>query len=99
MLFQKSLLMENMSNTPILILEYIESASGQDFSENFAQALAKLHQHQSEDFGLDFDNYIGRLEQYNLPQKQNPVDFYIGLRLEPQFKMAIDKGFEFKNLR
>lgn len=81
-----------------LILEYIESASHQKISENFAQALAKLHQHQSEDFGLDFDNFIGRLEQYNLPQKQNPVDFYIGLRLEPQFKIAIDKGFEFKNL-
>ena len=81
-----------------LILEYIESASGLDFSENFAQALAKLHRHQSEIFGLDFDNYIGRLEQYNQPQKQNPVDFYIDLRLEPQFKMAKEKGFEFGNL-
>ena len=88
----------NYEQHTYLILDHIKSVSGQDFSENFAIALAKLHQHQSENFGLDFDNYIGRLKQINLPRSQNAVDFYINLRLEPQFKMAKEKGFEFKNL-
>lgn len=81
-----------------LLLEYVETESHHNFTETFAASLAKLHQHQSENFGLDFDNFIGRLPQQNLPKEKNAVGFYINLRLEPQFKLAHQNGFEFKNL-
>lgn len=85
-------------NYTYLIINYIEPVSNSGFSENFASALAKLHQNQSDYFGLHFNNYIGRLVQYNQPKIKNAVDFYINLRLKPQFKMAITKGFEFQDL-
>lgn len=81
-----------------LILDFIESGRPDKSSQAFAEALAKLHQNQSDQFGLEFNNYIGRLPQTNLPQKSNALDFYIELRLEPQFKLAHEKGFEFKHL-
>ncbi len=88
----------NYQNHTYLILKYIESGQPQNASEIFAVDLAKLHQNQSKTFGLDFDNYIGRLSQINLPQKESALDFYVELRLKPQFKLAQQKGFEFKNL-
>lgn len=81
-----------------LILKHIESSSSYDFAETFAVALAKLHQKQSDFFGLEFDNYIGRLIQKNTPYQSDPISFYLNLRLEPQFKMAHDNGFEFDGL-
>jgi len=81
-----------------LILEYMASDSSYNFSEAFARALAKLHKHQSDRYGLEFNNYIGRLPQHNLPQENNSLDFYINLRLEPQFKWAREKGFDFKDI-
>lgn len=88
----------DFKNYTYLILDYIKSGKPQNASESFAAALAKLHQTQSDKFGLDFNNYIGRLPQTNLPQKLNALEFYIDLRLEPQFKLARQNGFEFKNL-
>ncbi|QTY26278.1 fructosamine kinase family protein [Flavobacterium sp. CS20] len=88
----------DFKNYTYLILEYIESGQPENSSETFAVALAKLHKTQSETFGLDFNNYIGGLPQPNLPNFDNALDFYINLRLEPQFKLARQKGFEFKNL-
>lgn len=85
-------------NKTYLILKYIESDSSFNFSDTFATALAKLHKNQAEFFGLEFDNYIGRLAQKNIPNQSDPFSFYINLRLEPQFKMAHDKGFEFDNI-
>jgi fructosamine-3-kinase len=65
--------------------------------EKFAEALACLHKTTAKNFGLDHDNYIG-----SLPQQNNfcssASEFYITQRLEPQFKMAADNGFNFKNL-
>ena len=81
-----------------LILNYVKSEKGFNFSEEFATSLAKLHKNRSENFGLDFDNYIGRLHQYNLPKQDNSLDFYINLRLEPQFKLARERGFDFKGV-
>lgn len=81
-----------------LLLEYIESDKSYNFSETFALALAKLHRNQSDYFGLEFNNYIGRLPQHNLPQQENSLDFLINLRLEPQFKLAREKGFDFNKI-
>lgn len=85
-------------NTAYLILEYIPSGKpSKNFSEKFAEALASLHKTTAGDFGLDHDNYIGSLPQQNGFCSSAP-EFYITQRLEPQFKMAAENGFQFKNL-
>lgn len=81
-----------------LIMTFISSGQNKNFSEEFAVALAKLHRNQSDEYGLDFNNFIGRLPQSNLPNTTDAVEFYISLRLKPQFKLAYDKGFRFDNL-
>ena len=74
-----------------LLIEYIESRSRrEDFWELFGAALAEMHKRNSADeFGLDHDNYIGRLPQSN---KMCPdwIDFFINERLEPQLSLALD---------
>ncbi len=86
----------NYKDKTYLLLEYITSDNIYNFSETFATALAKLHRNRTDYFGLEFNNYIGRLPQHNLPRENNSLDFYINLRLEPQFKRAQEKGFDFK---
>ena len=54
------------------------------------QRLASLHRCSSEFFGLDDDNYIGSLRQYNHPNS-NWINFFIEQRLEVQVKLAINK--------
>ncbi len=88
----------NFKSYTYLIIDFVESGQPQNTSEIFAVALAKLHHNNAKQFGLEFNNYIGRLPQTNLPQRDSVLDFYIDLRLEPQFKLAQQKGFEFKNL-
>jgi fructosamine-3-kinase len=81
------------SNSYIL-MEYIESAPPQkDFSKKFGQQLAALHKTTSKDFGYKIDNYIGSLPQYNT-SRPTAAEFYINERLEPQFKMAVDRGYD-----
>jgi fructosamine-3-kinase len=62
-----------------------QSGSGQ----TFGRELAALHQHHAEQFGLDHDNFIGRLPQPNSWHDQW-VDFFIQERMEPQLKMGVD---------
>lgn len=81
-----------------LIMTYLPSGKNIDFEEEFALALAKMHQCQSEQYGLDFNNFIGSLPQNNLPKTKNPIDFYINLRMEPQFELAHQNGFAFTNI-
>ncbi len=77
-----------------LILEHKESApKNDDFWEVFGEQLAKLHRQTRDSFGLEKDNYIGSLPQYN-EERDSAADFYIKMRLEPQIKMAAEKGFQ-----
>jgi len=81
-----------------LLMEFITSGpSHKNIWEHFARNLVKLHRTSRPKFGLDHNNYIG-----SLPQQNNPCDtgseFYITQRLEPQFQMASQQGFRFKNL-
>lgn len=49
-----------------LVIEYVERGDpGPMFWQNFAESLARLHQHTQEECGLGYDNYIGRMVQYN----------------------------------
>lgn len=75
-----------------LILEYIDSASKRpDFWEAFGRKLASLHQHSSQYFGLDHDNYIGSLPQSN-NKHEKWVDFFREERLLVQMEMAAGTG-------
>lgn len=75
-----------------LLLEYIEEdRAGSSSSEDFGRKLAVLHGITNERFGLDHDNYIGKLPQSNT-WHDDWTDFFIRERMEPQLKMAIDTG-------
>ena len=75
-----------------LVLEWIESARRTpDFDERLGRGLAALHQAKPPVFGLDHDNFIGRLAQANTPRATWPT-FYREQRLQPQLQLAVDSG-------
>ncbi|MCC5921487.1 MAG: fructosamine kinase family protein [Cyclobacteriaceae bacterium] len=72
-----------------LICEYIDSGiANQDYWMKLGESIADLHYHQSELFGLEFDNYIGLLPQVNDQKKEWP-DFYIEKRIHIQLSLAL----------
>ena len=82
-----------------LILEFISPTSPDDnFWQKFGRNLANLHLCQTEQFGLDYDNYIGSLKQLNT-KKENWIDFFVQNRLLSQleigsFSSSIKNDFE-----
>jgi protein-ribulosamine 3-kinase len=75
-----------------LLLEFLESARrAANQAETLGRELAALHRSSSSYFGLDHDNYIGRLPQKN-ESKQSWADFFIECRLKPQMGLAADNG-------
>lgn len=80
------------SETGFLVLEWIEAASaGSDSDEQLGRQLAALHRVPAANFGLECDNYIGRLTQSNQSCADFP-EFYASRRLTPQFEMAVNQG-------
>jgi len=78
--------------TPFLALELIRSKPrGGNFDERLGRGLAALHRHGAPAFGLDHDNYIGRLPQKNTFDVAWS-EFYRVRRLGPQLKAAADAG-------
>jgi len=78
--------------TPFLALELIRSAPrASDFDDRLGRGLAALHRHGAKTFGLDHDNYIGRLPQKNTFGVAWP-EFYRVRRLGAQLKAAVDSG-------
>lgn len=81
-----------IGSTAFLVMEWIPSGTpADDFWEQFASHLAKLHRHTNQQFGLDHQNYIGSLQQQN-EFRSNWAEFYIEMRLEPQLRTARDNG-------
>lgn len=75
-----------------LLLEYIESGPRTTgFWTRFGSLLADLHQHTDSFFGLDHDNFIGSLPQYN-GHRATWAEFYQKERLKPQLELAISRG-------
>ena len=75
-----------------LVLNYIESGNkSRNFWDEFAKDLAALHRNTSEKFGLDHDNYIGSLKQFNY-WENTWADFFSEQRLEVQIKLARDSS-------
>ncbi len=79
------------NNNAFILMDYVESKQPTSLGmERLGRQLAQLHQTHSSRFGLDIDNYIGKLPQSNT-QHNNWVVFYWNERLIPQLQMAIDK--------
>ena len=76
-----------------LLMENIDSASSSaSFWRDFGEDLAKMHlQNNAGSYGLDHDNYIGKLAQ---PKEtlDSWIDFFIKNRLEFQLQLAIQNG-------
>jgi len=54
------------TNPQFLLLEYIESSAPKGgFASRFGQALAAMHRETQEQYGLDYDNFIGKTVQKN----------------------------------
>lgn len=88
----------NFDDCAFLILEYISEVKPvKHFWEIFGEQLATLHQQTTPYFGFDNDNYIGSLPQFNV-KCDTASEFYISQRLQPQFDLAIQKGFLFPDL-
>src|SRR4051812_25352823 len=75
-----------------LALERITSGRRRpDFDEALGRGLADLHRFGAPRFGLDHDNFIGRLPQANTPAP-TWAEFYRDRRIEPQLRQATDDG-------
>lgn len=83
---------QSEDGTGFFVQKFVEEGRAAGYSaEHFGQALAQLHRHHDEQFGLDHDNYIGRLPQSNR-RHDRWIDFFIEERMEPQLRMATDAG-------
>jgi fructosamine-3-kinase len=75
-----------------LALELLTSAKRQaGFDEALGRSLAELHAFGAPTFGLDHDNFIGRLAQPNAAA-DDWASFYWSSRLEPQLRLATERG-------
>lgn len=73
-----------------LLLEYIDqNPPAKNYWQQLGERLASLHRCSNTFFGLDHDNYIGSLIQYNHPHSFW-VTFFIEQRLSVQLKLAVD---------
>ncbi|MDX2019489.1 MAG: fructosamine kinase family protein [Deltaproteobacteria bacterium] len=75
-----------------LALEWIEGGPrARDFDDRLGRGLAALHRSSPGGFGLDHNNFIGRLPQNNAPATSNEwAVFYAERRLQPQTERAVD---------
>ncbi len=88
----RPLLRGEADGTGYLLMEFVEEGSpGQSSAGAFGRSLAALHGVSQENFGLDHDNYIGKLPQSNTPHAEWN-DFFREERLEPQVRRAVDAG-------
>ncbi len=75
-----------------LALELMTPAKRQRaFDETLGRSLAALHAYGAPSFGLDHHNFIGSLAQSNTVT-DDWASFYWSSRLEPQLKLANDRG-------
>jgi fructosamine-3-kinase len=82
-----------------LVLELVASgAPAPDFDERLGLGLAALHRAGAPGFGLDHDNFIGRLAQDNT-RAPGWASFYRARRLEAQLGLAVDGGLATPRMR
>lgn len=83
-----------------ILMEFLESVRrSTGFWKDFGNSLAALHRYNSApQFGLDHENFIGRLPQSNTPT-DSWIEFFIQKRLEAQLRLAETKGLATQDLR
>ena len=82
-----------------LALEYLRPGRRRgSFDEELGRNLALLHRHGAPAFGLDHDNFIGRLPQENT-MAPDWVTFYRDRRLGEQLRRAEERGLASKRMR
>ncbi len=75
-----------------LVMEYVDHGSpADDFWENFGEGIAKLHYNTAAQFGLEYDNFLGKLTQKNTPG-DTWSDFYAHQRVLRLVNKANQKG-------
>ena len=81
------------SKTGFLVLEWVERGGRKSSAaaETLGRGLAKQHLQAQAQYGLDHDNYIGRLHQPNR-QTESWIDFYRTERLGAQRDQAVQLG-------
>lgn len=78
--------------TAMLLMELINSSGRSNtYWKDLGYWLADLHRTSNSRFGLESNNYIGSLPQYN-DFEPTWYDFFINMRITPQVKMARDHG-------
>lgn len=78
--------------TDFILMEFIGEGSADSQSHQyFGERLAALHRVTADQYGLDHDNYIGRLPQSNT-RHNSWIDFFVQERLQVQVRMAVDDG-------
>lgn len=86
-----------VDNDFLLLDLVVEHKMQGHYWEDFGQSLAQLHRHTQSSFGLEYHNYIGRLEQINDPLEDG-IDFFIEKRLKVQAGKAFYEGYFDKDL-
>ena len=90
---------EPEATSQFLVLELVESGRpARDFDERLGRGLAALHRFGAPGFGLDHDNFIGRLPQSNAAAP-SWLAFYRERRLEAQLRSAVDGGLASDRMR
>ncbi|EFI84186.1 fructosamine kinase family protein [Listeria grayi] len=74
-----------------LLMTYVEPGNRSNPAE-LGEQLAQIHRQTADAFGLEEDNYIGSLPQYN-GWKADWAEFYIENRLQPQIDFTIQNGY------
>jgi fructosamine-3-kinase len=84
---------EEGDGPPFLALELVRAGRpARDFDERLGRGLAALHRFGAPGFGLDHDNFVGRLPQSNAAVPGGWAAFYRARRLEPQLRRAVEGG-------
>ncbi len=83
------------SCTPHILLEYLAPGeSGVERQKEFARLLVQMHTHTADVFGLDRDNFIGHLPQYNTRSRNAGWgEFFYQERLIPQATIGAERGW------
>ena len=75
-----------------ILLDFVEQGPQTGtYWKDLGVRLANLHKTTTLQFGLDHDNYIGSLRQFNATS-QSWIDFFVQQRLNVQLKFAVDSG-------
>lgn len=75
-----------------LVMEFLRPGKrNQNYQEQLGEQLAQLHLNRADEFGLDYQNFIGLLPQHNVKSASGPA-FMITQRFEPLLKSGAANG-------